>query len=482
MAVVVMRRRTGAKTSRGTGDFPWLLFTTMEETLTPTKDQQKALNVLERYLNTKTGNPAVLAGYAGTGKTWTLKVLLQSLQGRTVVAAPTHKAVKNAARMLSQVVGIRIDFSTVQSLLKVNPTITDTGKRVFKSYAAGGSLPIEEYDNVIIDEASMLEDDLYTLIRHHVKRKACIIFIGDPAQLSPVSNPKNVKSIVFRKYKEEQLVMCPLREIVRQKEGSTIIDISMKYRSHNEPDQSEFYGDSSIISSEEVMPFLLSEFAEIKESGDIDSLRVLAYTNAKVNEINETVHQTLYGSELPICPGEVMVMQEPFIDKKNRLHTIQNAEELVVESVLRGSMRETVIVDPSWNEMLDEMTEDKVWSVDIETYVIKARDEKGVERTIEIAVNQQDWDSDLRILKMRIDRSRQVNKKELYKRYYRVKEKIADWKHGYAMTVHKSQGSTFERVVVMHSDIATSLKYGPAYWELMYTAVTRPSKQLLMCF
>jgi exodeoxyribonuclease-5 len=56
-----------------------------------------------------------------------------------------------------------------------------------------------------------------------------------------------------------------------------------------------------------------------------------------------------------------------------------------------------------------------------------------------------------------------------------LEETFAQVDYAYAMTVHKSQGSTFDHVLVDVPDLMTS---GGMQARILYTAVTRPAKSL----
>lgn len=138
----------------------------------------------------------VLKGYAGTGKTYLVKrvleYLVRSFPGHKVaITAPTNKAVHVLARNspYSDKSAIFEDYAdsnhtivycTVHRLLNKKEVITDSGKQLF--VADKLSVKIKEYSFLIVDEVSMLDDGLFEEIMvHHEDLK--IIFMGG---LSPM--------------------------------------------------------------------------------------------------------------------------------------------------------------------------------------------------------------------------------------------------------------------------------------------------------
>jgi hypothetical protein len=62
--------------------------------------------------------------------------------------------------------------------------------------------------------------------------------------------------------------------------------------------------------------------------------------------------------------------------------------------------------------------------------------------------------------------------------YEQICDRFCDITYGYCMTVHKSQGSTFERVFIQMNDIATKNPKERESYQCLYTAVTRASKEI----
>ncbi len=117
---------------------------------------------------------AILTGGPGCGKTTTTKALvslLNHLKKRVLLAAPTGRA----AQRMSEVIGC--EAKTIHRLLEWDPY-----RGGFKRSA---SEPLEG-DYLILDECSMLDISLAAAIMRAVPKGCQVLFIGDPDQLPSV--------------------------------------------------------------------------------------------------------------------------------------------------------------------------------------------------------------------------------------------------------------------------------------------------------
>jgi exodeoxyribonuclease V alpha subunit len=163
-----------------------LLFPASQESMDARLDWQKIAAALAMQKNL-----AIISGKPGTGKTTTVVKLLACLLGqnpdcRIALAAPTGKA---AARMLEAIraaasrlpdqltARLPTESFTVHRLLGVTPAEGE-----FR-YHAGNPLAI---DALVVDEASMLDIALATKLFEAVPATARIILLGDKDQLSAV--------------------------------------------------------------------------------------------------------------------------------------------------------------------------------------------------------------------------------------------------------------------------------------------------------
>lgn len=145
-------------------------------------DQRRAVaTALDRSL-------ILLAGGPGTGKTTTVRRLLEALQAeapvghprRVALAAPTGKAAQRLAESLaSGAAGSTTAPPPAETLHRLLGLRPEAAPR----FHAGAPLP---YDVVIVDEASMIDLALMTRLVEALPAHARLVLLGDPDQLSSV--------------------------------------------------------------------------------------------------------------------------------------------------------------------------------------------------------------------------------------------------------------------------------------------------------
>ena len=134
----------------------------------PSDDQWRGVTqALEHRLSILTGGP-------GTGKSATMRTLVELVKARTATArlcAPTGKA----ARRLGELTGA--DATTIHRLLEWSPG---------EGFVRGADDPIEGCDVLIVDEASMLSVRLAEALLGAVGPRTHVLLVGDVDQLAPV--------------------------------------------------------------------------------------------------------------------------------------------------------------------------------------------------------------------------------------------------------------------------------------------------------
>ena len=150
---------------------------------------------------------SILTGGPGCGKTTTTRVLvklLQAMQKRVVLAAPTGRA----SQRMSEV--IEYEARTIHRLLEWSPE-----KNGFKK---GEDDPLQ-LDCLIIDECSMLDINLAAALLKAVPRDAQVLFIGDPDQLPSVGAGNVLHDLLLA----DRVPAFRLTRIFRQAEESMIV-------------------------------------------------------------------------------------------------------------------------------------------------------------------------------------------------------------------------------------------------------------------
>ena len=309
-------------------------------------DQEAAMNGVLKDLDSVSGI-ALLAGSAGTGKTYTVKALINkrlttNTTFREVAAtATTHKA----ASVLSK----QIDFpvTTIHSFL---------GLVVRDNYATGTQFLNKETETendhvglLIIDEASMIDANL---LKHILEAQDVdgfsILFVGDNCQLPPVEDDP----LLFDEFSH---VKHTLTKIHRQGAKNPIIQLANGYRdvilgtTSTYPEVKTARSDEG--KTEGVFVVDESKFQDLItqacQSGSdyTGRYKILAFRNEVVNRFNSFAREACYKNravEASVFVGERFVVNSPVV--KDTAVVLRNEEDVTVlradkDNVLHGCSR-----------------------------------------------------------------------------------------------------------------------------------------------
>ena len=140
------------------------------------------------------GTPFVLSGYAGTGKTYLSRHLLQQVEDLGMcwtVVAPTHKAVGVLRQHLAWAALQPTWYpSTIHRLLRLKLKRQGDLERCEETEQTAAAL--ENLGLVLVDEASMVDSTLLEIaLRCAHPFRTRLVFVGDPAQLPPVGEAQS---------------------------------------------------------------------------------------------------------------------------------------------------------------------------------------------------------------------------------------------------------------------------------------------------
>lgn len=157
---------------------------------------------------------SIITGGPGTGKSTIVDALIYilkkvDLNQRIALCAPTGKAAKRLNDLTN------MPSTTIHRLLKYNMSDQSFGHNVFN--------PLE-YDILIIDESSMIDNVLMGNLLKACENVNKIILLGDYNQLPSVAQGQVLKDLID----SNTLNVTYLKDIYRQKSGSHIIDIAYK--------------------------------------------------------------------------------------------------------------------------------------------------------------------------------------------------------------------------------------------------------------
>lgn len=272
-------------------------------------------------------------------------------------------------------------------------------------------------DYIIVDETSMIDTVLMSSLLKGIKRDAKIILVGDYFQLPSVSQGQVLKDLI----ESEMLDVIKLNRLYRQNEDSYIINLAYEIK---DKDLNEYFTNKKedynfIICDNDVVINNINEIVNkaISKGYDDKTIQVLAPMYKSINGI-DNLNKSLQ---------EIF---NPFSPEKN---------EIIMSDVIyrEGDKVLQLVNDPDNN----------VFNGDI-GYIVSINNRK----TMEVII---DYDGN-------------------YVTYPR--DKFNNFRHGYAISIHKAQGSEFNMVIIPFVNSFKRMLYN----KLVYTAVTRAKNKLIL--
>lgn len=428
-----------------------------------TPDQSLALDQI--IAAQRPGARHLLTGYAGTGKTTLMQHVARTFSEhglRLSLTAPTHKAVSVLSRKLAEAGLDGFECCTIHSKLGLKARHNKDRLEFYRPWDAD---PITD-DVVIIDECSMIDSDLFEHIEENLP-SAFVLFVGDPAQLPPV-NEKASRSFGVKSRSH-------LETIVRQSEGNPVLDAATAIRQMQGSDThwdwcKEMRADQCgvFVPAIHADRWLEKAFTSPDFEEDSERFRYLAWTNARVAQVNAKIRRWRYGdalrTDLPFMPGEMVLLRDPvFLGDFQVFRTNDEARALdVAESgvLLKfgecGDLEAWTASIPTWRVTLDRGN-----NLTIDVHIPRNR---NMLRPIVKRIKQEASEEETRWEEL-----------HLVRRTFPVMQAI------YALTVHNSQGSTFRNAFIDIRDIQRRERTNLLeFQQLLYVAATRPSHCLII--
>lgn len=412
---------------------------------------------------------AILSGAAGTGKTTVINAILKAIQissnntEKCLLLAPTGKA---SDRMRESTESSGVSTMTIHQFLAqrgwLNPNFT------MKKSGGKRETQVTTY---IIDETSMIDLELMATLFHaiHWDYAKRLIFVGDPNQLPPIGKGKVFKETIEFVKSTEYEAYGLLEHNIRQMEnridekGTGIIDLASLYAQQDNPDQFEVKSDVEDVLNRFNEEGALDKDVKIDVWEDEDTLeqRLIESIYEDMEESgsdNIMDYQVIspYRGELFGTARLNEVLQESLNShnvKKGRLATITYFDK-VIQFTNRAGRKSY------WGYNFDSRKKERVaiYNGEMGQVWIDARD-----RTRYNYINN--------IKRFNVKFNRQENYSISFSGDKQVEENI---ELGYAISVHKAQGSEFKYLYLVIPQSKQSL----LSTELIYTGITRASVKL----
>lgn len=167
---------------------------------------------------------SVLTGGPGTGKSRTVAAVVHAAEraGKSVaLAAPTGRAAKRLAELCDA------EAMTIHRLLGAQPRSTGDGGEVDFSagFSRGADWPLDE-DLVVVDEASMLDVELAAALLKACADGTHLMFVGDSAQLPSIGPGQVLADLIG----SDTVPVIELQTLYRQDAGGAIARLATAVR------------------------------------------------------------------------------------------------------------------------------------------------------------------------------------------------------------------------------------------------------------
>lgn len=417
------------------------------------EDQASAIEAILKWRQEDGAPFFVLRGYAGTGKTYCVKALAEAKKlGRLVFTAPTNKATKVLRETLTTP-NYRPECCTIYSLLGLRLEASGEVRELSARDKDDDSLDLDAYDIVIVDEGSMVNQTIMAYIKQAAEEfNVKFLFMGDPAQLPPV---KELTSPIWRLDSG-----ATLTKVMRY--DNTILDLATRIRNvvdHPAPSVRLLSANDGL---EGVWRYAGTDFemaicqaASVGDFQKVNHTKVIAWRNVTVDKYNKLARAVIFGSEAETwLPTDRLIVTGPCKDLED--NKIANTDD--EGEVLRAA--------PGWHPLAGDV---KIWNLTVSfdggrTVSLRALHEDG----------QAQYDKRVEELASaaRADKRR-------WKAFWEYKEMFHGVRHAYALTAHRSQGSTYEAVFVDAGDILINKNRQEAF-RCLYVACTRAKKRLVI--
>jgi len=391
-------------------------------------DRTEEFDLAYRFV-TETNQNIFLTGRAGTGKTTFLKYLRKNSIKKMLVAAPTGVAAVNA-----QGVTLHSLFQLPLGIILPRPETFNLSKDTVKNHPLLSRIHyskeklnlLSSMELLIIDEASMLASyivDAIDIILRYIKRKpkepfggVQILFIGDLNQLPPVV--KNEEWEILNEYyssifffdsivlSENVPVLIELKNIYRQRDD-TFIGILNGIR-NNDIIEEKF----NLLNSR-----LMRNFTPEEGEGFI----TLTTHNYQADEINKIKLKNLPSREYIFNAEITGEFPENILPAEKELVLKKGAQVMFLKNDTEGRQyfngKIGTVIELDWNSI-------KVYCKE---------DQKN------IIVKKSEWQN----IRFKVDPETREIKEEVLGSFIQYPLRLA-----WAITIHKSQGLTFDKVII----------------------------------
>lgn len=367
-----------------------------------------------------TGSVFILTGGPGTGKTTTLNGVIKILKAqkkRILLCAPTGRAAKRMSDLTGE------PARTIHRLLEVD--FTAKGELKFKRNETN-PLPA---DVVIADEMSMVDALLMCSLVRAIKPTSKFIMVGDSNQLPSVGAGNVLKDLIASHY----IPSVELKEIFRQAAQSLIV--TNAHRIVN--------GEFPVLDDRQNDFFFMNKSLESDIAGLVIQL-------AK-QRLPDTYGFSPIDDIQVLCPTKMGMAGTKELNKQ-----LQSA--LNPPSQNKAELKFFDVIFRTGDKVMQTKNDyDVLWTKNNEKGSGIFNGDIGIIRSVDRFSQNVTIDFEGRVA--------------IY-----TSEMLRRLEHAYAITIHKSQGSEYDAVIIP----ITAFTHNLLYRNLLYTGVTRAKKMIIV--
>ena len=454
-----------------------------------------AINLSEEQKNAIEGivrnNFSILTGGPGCGKTTTLFVLVKLLEKmnlKVMLAAPTGRA----AQRMTEIIGKK--SKTIHRLLEWR----------WEGFKKNQDNQLKA-DFLIIDECSMLDISLTAALLKATPAKCQILFIGDPDQLPSMGAGNVLKDLIS----SGAVFCCMLTQIFRQAKKSMLVQYAHKINNGKYPPVMSPFEKPELFANKIDCLFIDSDVATLKQINFIN--KVKKNFSSAIEDLNTSTDSDNNSFRIKYQNQTTIPKEFEHIDLIDILNAKSEVEELkavlktihplsslhfnkTAADMIKHLYEKSIPKNYGKNceiQLLSPMTKGTLGTIKLNMLIQNFLNPKSEERK-QIIIGEKIFREGDRVIHCRnnyelgvfngdIGTIHEIDAEGMTcKIYFPIDDKTVSYKQAdifeidlaYAITIHKSQGSEFDAVILP----LFNQHFKMLYRNLIYTGLTRAKK------
>lgn len=400
-----------------------------------------------------------LQGKGGTGKTFLLNFL--PYHWKIAYTAPTHKAV--SVFILNGLP--EDDCYTIYALMGLQVNEANGNVTLDKNNKSKA----HKYDLVVIDEASMISTRLIVFIKEMVAENPYIkvIFMGDSHQLPPVGEQL---SPAFKMVDDSVTLVKQMRQSATDHPLTNLLDDLRNAIDNNTRIINFGAYNAQVVDTESgrkvgiVVTNKKDRFENWIVKSCLDDRNfnniVTAYTNEKVDQYNKLIHDVKYNKDEYFSIGETVIVQNPI--KRSAMLKTNKGHKAIIYTIGKEIKVAKISYHTKEFKVGDEL--------ELFNYAIitDAETDNIIRCLLDNSSFNKWWD-----VKAKAIKKPGFDFSYNWQKLYEIRDYFAQVKLSYAVTAHKSQGSTYDNVFIDVPNIQSMRELQKIINNCLYVAISR---------